>query len=181
MPAGISTLSLAASALYGIVLLACLIAAGTARIYRQMPSHTRTWVVLAMLFALLIALRLIGAEEWLRDTMRASLRAGGEYSKRRAFQAPLVATMLAIGGVGAMALLFGFARNLRGRRNVAVLVSLLAAFAMLFLIAVRLASLHAMDTLLYGALKLNWLIDLGSSLVVLGAAITYIRLVRARP
>lgn len=80
-----------------------------------------------------------------------------------------------------MALIFGFARNLRGRRNMAVLVSVLTVFAMLFLMALRLASLHATDALLHSAFKLNWLIDIGSNLTVLGAAVTYIRLVRARP
>lgn len=80
-----------------------------------------------------------------------------------------------------MALIFGFARNLWGRRNMAVLVSVLAAFAMLLLMALRLASLHAPDALLYGTFNLNWLIDIGSSLAVLGGAVTYIRLVRARP
>ena len=181
MPAGLSTLSLAASALYGLVLLACLTAAVTARHWRQPPAHWRTWLVLAVLFGLLIALRMVAAEEWIRATMRASLRAGGEYRERREFQAPLVAGILAIGGVGTLALLYFFTRHLRGRRNMALLASVLAAFAMLFLIALRLASLHATDALLYGALKLNWLIDLGSSLVVVGAAITYVRVVRARP
>lgn len=181
MPAGISTLGLAASALYSLVLLACLIAAIAARQFRQVPSHARTWLALAVLFGLLMALRVVGAEEWVRDMVREALRADDTYRERRAYQAPLVAALLAIGGLGAMALIFGFARNLRGRRNWAVLVSVLAAFAMLFLMALRLASLHATDALLYGAFKLNWLIDVGSSLAVLGAAITYIRLVRARP
>jgi hypothetical protein len=47
--------------------------------------------------------------------------------------------------------------------------------------ALRLASLHAVDALLYSPVKLNWVIDLGASLVVMLSAIGYIRLVRARP
>lgn len=177
----ISILGIAASALYSLVLLTCLTAAVTARQQRQVPGHWRTWLALAVLFGVLIVLRVLAVEEWVRDAARAALRADGEYRERRAFQAPLVAAILAIGGVGIVALLFRFARYLRGRRNVAVLVAVLATFAMLFLIALRLASLHAIDALLYGTLKLNWLIDMGSSAVVMLAAVTYIRVVRARP
>jgi hypothetical protein len=47
--------------------------------------------------------------------------------------------------------------------------------------ALRIASLHMIDALLYGPLKLNWVIDIGGSLVVLVAAIYYVQLVHTRP
>ncbi|OBV11221.1 hypothetical protein I603_1629 [Erythrobacter dokdonensis DSW-74] len=130
---------------------------------------------------MLIALRMLEVEEWLRSTLRASLRASGEYGQRRDLQAPLSAAIIALAGIGTLGLIYRKTRNLRGRRNVARLVSVIAALAIIFLIALRLASLHAMDALLYGPLKLNWVVDLGSSLVVMIAAIQYIRLVRAHP
>jgi len=80
-----------------------------------------------------------------------------------------------------MFVLLRWARNLRGRRNVARLAGVLAAAAMVFLIALRLASLHMVDALLYGSAKLNWVIDIGASFVVLVAATYYALVVRARP
>ncbi len=74
-----------------------------------------------------------------------------------------------------------WARNIRGRRNVARLAGVLASAAMVCLMALRIASLHMTDALLYGPAKLNWVIDIGVSLVVLIAAIYYVQLVRARP
>lgn len=181
MPAGLSTLSLAASGVYAFVLLSCTAAAITSRRFRQAPGHYWTWLTLAILFGVLIALRLAAAEEWLRATFRASVRASGEYDQRRQLQGPIVAAIFVIAGTGALALLYRTTRHLRGRRNVALLVAVFAALAMVFLLALRLASLHAIDALLYGGAKLNWLIDLGASLAVMLAAATYIRLVRARP
>jgi hypothetical protein len=52
---------------------------------------------------------------------------------------------------------------------------------MLFLVILRVISLHMIDRLLFGPLKLNWIGDIGASLVVLGAAIYYMKLVRERP
>ena len=79
-----------------------------------------------------------------------------------------------------MLVLQRWARNLRGRRNVARLAGVLAAAAMVCLMALRIASLHMIDALLYGPSKLNWVIDIGVCLVVLVAAIYYVQLVRAR-
>jgi hypothetical protein len=174
-------LSLIASGFYCLVVLACITASLTARSYRQAVGHWRTWFILAMLFVLLAGLRVVGAEEWLRATLREELVAGGQYSARRDLQAPLVVTIFVIAGAGSLALLYRATRDLRGRRNMAVLAGTFAALAMLSLIALRLASLHAVDALLYGPVKLNWVIDLGASLVVMLSAIRYIQLVRARP
>lgn len=180
MPPSPSMLSLAASAIYGLVLLACLAAAVTARRSRQLPGHWWTWAALALLFAVLMALRLGGVEEWLRATIRDSLRADGTYASRRALQAPVAAAILAIAGLGTFALLYRMTRRLAGRRNIARVVAIIAGLAMLFLIALRMASLHMIDALLYGPVKLNWVIDLGASLTVMAAAAYYIRLVRTR-
>ncbi|MET4131809.1 preprotein translocase subunit SecG [Porphyrobacter sp. MBR-155] len=181
MISGPSTFSLAASCLYGIVMLACLAAAATALRQRQVSGHLRTWLMLALFFGVLITLRLVNAEEWLRAILRDYLRISGHYGDRRSLQAPLVAAILTIAGAGAMFALQRWARNLRGRRNVARLTGVLAAAAMVCLMALRIASLHLTDALLYGPPKLNWVIDIGVSFVVLVAAIYYVQLVRARP
>lgn len=145
-----------------------------------MPTHWQTWLILAMLFGVLAVLRFYAVEEILRDSLRAHLRTQGTYGDRRNVQAPLVAMLLAITGATVFALLYRWSRVLRGRRNLARMVAVTAALGMLFLMTVRLASLHALDALLYGPVKLNWIVDLGASATVLGAAVYYVRLVRAQ-
>jgi hypothetical protein len=137
--------------------------------------------MLALFFGVLIALRLVDAEEWLRAILRDYLRISGHYGDRRSLQSPLAVVILTIAGVGAMFAVQRWARNLRGRRNMARLAGVLAAAAMVCLMALRIASLHMIDALLYGPLKLNWVIDIGGSLVVLVAAIYYVQLVHTRP
>jgi len=67
-----------------------------------------------------------------------------------------------------------------GRRNIAVALVWGACGVMIATIAMRTISLHALDRLLNGPLKLNWVGDMGSSLVVLAAAIFYIGVVSGR-
>ncbi len=181
MSAGPSVLSLLGSGLYLLVVLACLIAAAIAVRGRQLSAHWQVWAMVAALFAVFALLRLTNFEELARDGMRDYFRAEGTYRTRRAVQAPLVALLLVIAAAAAFALLYRWSRLIRGRRNVARVVAVVAGLTMLLLIALRLASLHAVDALLYGPLKLNWIIDIGASLTVLGAAVYYVKLVRERP
>lgn len=171
-------LSLVASGVYACVLMMCLAAAWTAHSSRQMPRHAWAWLLLALFFAALISLRLFEVEEALRNSLRAALRSEGSYDQRRDIQAPVAAAIILLAAVTALGLLNRFARNLRGRRNLALAAALGAAFAMLVLIALRVISLHAIDALLYGPIKLNWVIDLGTSLIVLSAAAYYTRYTR---
>jgi len=181
MSAGPSVLSLLGSGLYLLVLLACLVAAGTAVRGRQLAAHWQSWALVALLFGLFALLRFYNVEEIVRGTLRAYFRAEGSYADRRAVQAPLVALLLAIVALVTAALMYRWSRVVRGRRNVARVVAVVAVLAMLLLIALRLASLHALDALLFWPLKLNWIIDIGASLTVLAAAAYYVKLVRERP
>ena len=72
------------------------------------------------------------------------------------------------------------AQRIHGRRNIAVGVAATASGVMMVTIAMRIISLHAMDRLLYGPLKLNWIGDVGSSFFVIAAAIYYVMLVTGR-
>jgi hypothetical protein len=178
MPLGHSLLSLAATGVYGCVLLMCLAAAWTASSSRQMPKHVWTWLLLALFFAVLVVLRLFEVEDAVRGSLRTAMRARGSYDQRRAIQGPIVAAIILLAGATALVLLNRIARKVRGQRNLALAAALGAAFAMLVLIALRVISLHVIDAFLYGPLKLNWVIDLGTSLIVLSAAAYYTRLVR---
>jgi hypothetical protein len=176
-----SVLSHSASAVYILVVLVCAGAAAVAVRHRQRPSHARVWLALAAFFAALVVMRLLAVEDVLRDTLRDTLKSSNNYEERRELQAPIIAALLVIGFSAGSFLVYRWGRGLRGRRNYMVFIGILAAFAMACLIVLRLISLHAIDGLLYGPIKLNWVIDLGASLAVMLAAFNYARLVRARP
>lgn len=180
MPIGPSILSTAASGLYACVAAACLAAAISARVLRQPPGHFWTWLLLALFFAALIALRLFDTEEMVRSSLREALRAEGSYRERRSFQKPIVALILAIAGIGGLLLMYRLSRNIRGRRNIARVVAMAAAIVMLLLMTLRMVSLHAVDALLYGPAKFNWLVDIGASFTVVLAGLYYARLIRRR-
>ena len=49
---------------------------------------------------------------------------------------------------------------------------------MIGVMVLRTISFSALDKLLYGPFKLNWVGDIGAALLVLGAAVFYLRLAR---
>ncbi|MCU0949217.1 MAG: hypothetical protein MUF47_13375 [Porphyrobacter sp.] len=179
-PAAPSIFSVSAAGLYGLVMLACVLATAIAARYRQPPHHARIWAVLAAVFLLLAVTRMTGFEEHLRSLLRDELRVVGSYNDRRSLQRPLaVAVIMLFSTAVGWSLVFRW-RLARGQRDRAVLVALGAAVVMLALVMMRIVSLHQIDKLLYGPLKLNWVTDLGTSAAVLGAALYYARLVRLR-
>lgn len=175
-----SIFSMSAAGLYGLVMLACVLAAVTAARYRQPPHHGRIWAVLAAVFLLLAFHRFTGFEEHLRSLMREQLRVHGTYEERRSLQGPLAVAVIVLFSAAVGWNLYFRWRTARGQRDRAVLVALGAAVTMLALVVMRIVSLHQVDVLLYGPLKLNWLTDLGTSAAVLAAALHYARLVRMR-
>lgn len=181
MPHGPSMLSLAAAVLYLLVSSSCILAATTAIRGRQMRWHGRNWALLAVLFVAFAALRIFGFEEVWREDWRIAMRFEGTYEERRSFQRPIVAALIAIGASLALWWVYRVARVIRGRRNIATMVATSCAAVMVFVLALRLVSLHPIDSLLYGPIKLNWIMDVGSSLAVLGSALYYWRIVSARP
>lgn len=180
MPAELSLLSLAASALYAVVVLACLRAGFEAGAKRQTKWHIRIWLLAAVLFGSLIVARLLGLEDVLRETLRNWLQAEGLADDRRAIQGPIIAVSIALFAAGGMIAFYWVAQHISGRRNIAVVAALGACGVMVATITMRMVSLHALDQLLYGPLKLNWIGDVGASLAVLGAAIYYIGVVSGR-
>lgn len=176
-----SLFSLIAAALYMLVLAACMTAAITAGRRRQPPRHWQTWGALACGFMLLAILRISGLEDAIRDLFRDLLRAEGVYADRRSLQRPLAAGLL---GVVSLLLVWGLVRqwhHARGRRNLAIVAATAGFATMIMLLGMRIISLHQLDRLLYGPLKLNWITDLGASIAVLGAALIYVRQVVQRP
>lgn len=176
----VSTLNLAGSGLYLLVVLASTSAAYTAKRARQPAWHFRAWALIAIFFVLLIGSRLLAIEEVLRDLLRSSLRDSNGYDSRRELQRPLVAALVALAATGSFFYLYWVSQAIRGRRNLATLSAILGCGAMLFLIALRMTSLHAVDALLYGPLKLNWLADIGISGALLVGAAYYLKIGKTR-
>jgi UDP-N-acetylmuramyl pentapeptide phosphotransferase/UDP-N-acetylglucosamine-1-phosphate transferase len=170
-----SMLSLVAAAAYVAVAVACLLGATLARRHRQPPAHWRTWIVIALVFLLLAAMRGSGLEELIRQSLRDLLRLEGVYYERRSYQRWLaVAVILGISGLFAAGLWWQL-RKTRARRSTALLAAQASTLVMVMLVSLRIVSLHQVDQLLYGPIKLNWFADLGASLATFAAAVIYVR------
>lgn len=174
---GQSPLGLAAAWLYVAVLLACIAAsmAGAAR--NQPSSHTLQWAGLAVLFAALFAMRALGIEEELRQGLRANLLESGDYDRRREYQRPMVAAVIVLGAAVAFWLFYRIVQSVSQRRMLALSTAMLGGIGIAGLLILRIISLHQVDAVLYGPLKLNWVGDVGASLWVMAAAIYYARVV----
>ena len=181
MASGISSLSLVVSVLYFFVVIAAGAAAANAGRRSQQFWHLRGWIILVALFCVLIALRLLDGEEIIRDNLREILRSDTRYESRRDFQRPLVAGLVAIAAVGGFFWIYRVGRRVKGRRNIAVMLALACGAAMVFLVALRMISLHAIDAVLYGPLKLNWVADVGLSCAIVAAACFYAWIVTKQP
>lgn len=175
-----SPLGISAAGLYLLVMAACLAAALTGKSRRQPSGHFRQWLLILGVFAAMLALRMFDLEEGFRQITRGSLRSDGTYEMRREVQRPLAAGLIVAFATVAFASVYRFARQGGGKRNMTVGVAAGAALTMTGLVGLRIVSLHQIDAALYGPLKLNWVIDVGASLTVLGAAIYYLHLIKRR-
>lgn len=173
-----STLSLIAAGAYLLVSAICLAAMLTAKSRNQQQSHWKGWLVIALFFAVLVALRLLNLEEIWRYELRDWARSQGAYEERQGLQIPLTIGIVLLAGLGAIVWILRRFRGLRGRRNIALIAAQLGSMALLVLMALRMISFSTLDKLLYGPLKLNWVSDLGLTGLVAGCAFYYIHIVR---
>lgn len=178
MPIAASPLSLFATAIYALTVIATGLAARSARPENAFAWHGRIWRFLATLFIVLIALRILNAEELLRDQLRGMLEVEGAYSNRRDLQRPLAAGVIVVFAAAAFWLSYRFAGTVKDRCNFAAMSAFASGFGMVFLVGLRIVSLHPIDALLYGPMKLNWLCDVGFSFLVTGFALYYVWIVR---
>lgn len=175
-----STFSLIAACFYAAVAASCLLALVPAVRLRQARWHVLGWSAIALLFVMLGVMRVFGVEELLREVLRNLLRSQGAYDHRRELQGPIFAALFVTA-----AFLGGFwtyctAQTISGCRNIAAAIAIACGCVLIFLNLLRIVSLHSVDQLLYGPLKLNWFIDLGASAVVLGCGVYYWRVVTGR-
>lgn len=175
-----SFLSLAGIVLYALVAFACALGWFHAKKSHQRDWHRLAWAAITFVFLALIASRVIGLESLIRTALREHLRAQGLFDSRRDLQGWVIAVAISVIAAAGMIAFYWTATRTKGRRNIAVMIAIGACFAMLGIVAMRMISLHAMDQLLYGPLKLNWVGDIGASLAVLVAATFYAMLVQGK-
>jgi len=175
-----STFSLIAACFYAAVAASCLLALASAIRRRQARWHVSGWSAIALLFVALALMRVFAVEDLLREELRSMLRGQGAYDDRHEFQGPIIAALCVtaafLGGFWA----YRTSRTISGRRNIAAVIAVACGGVLIFLNLLRIVSLHSVDQLLYGPLKLNWVIDLGASAVVLACAVYYWRVVTAK-
>ena len=174
-----SPFSVIAAVLYLIVAAAAISA--LIRSSHQIAWHKAAWIAVAALFVGLALIRVFAVEELARSFLRCVLQSEGAYESRRAVQAPLFAVVFATAAATLAGAVYFVANTVRGGRNVAVITAMGCAAGMVFLMVLRILSLHSVDEVLYGPLKLNWVGDIGLSLAVLGCAIRYATIVKAAP
>lgn len=164
-----SFLSIIAAGFYVMVAISC------GRASAKAPQYRRSWIVLAAVFVLLAASRMLSVEDILRDGLREILRTDELYETRRAIQWPVAIVALSILAMvaGWQAKTFAATQSRRGR---IVRLAILSTYGMAGLIALRMISLGPIDHFLNGPLKLNWILDMGFSLAVLLASIRFVTL-----
>ncbi|WP_095012021.1 hypothetical protein [Tsuneonella mangrovi] len=136
------------------------------------------WALFAAFFILLAVSRGFGLEHTLTDALRLNAREDGDYAVRRTVQGPLVVgTAFAFVAICAM-LAGGRARKLRLGAMRPLAVAGFGCLAMGLLMILRIVSWHVTDSVLYRPMHLNWLFDIGATLVVGAAAIFALRVRR---
>jgi hypothetical protein len=173
-----STLSLVAVGLYIFVVSGALLVCSRAFQQRQAPWQSKAWMIIALMFVVFGVMRVLGVEDMLQADLRSALYVEQRYETRRAFQGPLFGVIFILAAAIAARLFYYIVKGVKGRRNVATLVAAGCTGAMIILAALRLVSLHSVDALLYGPLKINWIMDIGLSLAVIACAVQYRMVVR---
>lgn len=155
--------------LYIGVATAAVLAAGAS----ERPEDRRRWAIIAAFFVALAVLRGSGLEYYLTNELRVAMLEQGLYEKRREFQRPLSALAVVL-VAGALYFLYlkRPVRNGSGREW-SRFWAWVGITLMLGVITMRLISFHELDRLLYGPVRINWILDLGSSMLVAFAALRF--------
>jgi|GEM_PF-3280486 len=163
---------------YLLVAIAAFVAAWHAKARHNRANHGGNWVAIFLAFIGLASVRIFDWEQAMRESLRTALRSAMDYGDRANLQAPLVVVVLLV-AVAAALLARRYWRNTPSVRERYLRIAQFATLAFVPLFALRLISLHVVDTLLYAApFKLNWVVDgLLTGVVGLSAAL-YIRRVQ---
>ncbi|MBF9150794.1 hypothetical protein [Novosphingobium jiangmenense] len=145
--------------------------------------HARVWLFAGVLFLLLAVSRQLGLEEALRAAMRGELRAERAYDDRWDIQSITAAILVVVASLSAMAgAVWTWRSGILQRPGLSriTLLAVISCGAMLMLVALRMVSMHIIDSVLYRGPRLNWIVDIGSTLAVLGLSRHYLVSLRTR-
>ena len=166
---------------YLIAALLCVAGAVTGGQTGRSKGDVAVWISAAAMFGVLIAMRMLGGEDFLRGLLRGVLAGEGFYNTRAAGQLAAIILLAGLLGLGwhKMRLVWLHKRGSQTARFMRVAVLTMAGFALLY--GLRLISLHAVDQLLYaGPLRLNWVLEGALTLTIAATAVLYIRHCRRR-
>lgn len=162
-------LALVACGLYLGVAVSCGFAA------RNAMSHgsRKFWILSGVFFVGLAVLRGTGIENAITDALREQLYLENAYENRREFQRPLSAAAFVL--ICAALYLFYLKRPAprAGARGWARFWAMIGITVMFGVILMRLISFHELDRLLYGPVRMNWVLDIGSALLVAASAVIF--------
>lgn len=178
---GISPFSALAVILY-LAAAAVAAQAGLAARKGMRVQDSRFWIAAAALFLCLTASRVLGIEAGLTEDLRAELKQLMLYKDRYEVQGIIASVVIVVAAVFIALWLWRRTRTpwrkmeLPARYRIAGEV---ACGAMACLVLLRLVSLHMIDSLLYRGPHLNWLVDVGATLAIIGLSRGYVRALRA--
>lgn len=138
--------------------------------------QARVWLAASGLFFVCAISRQFGLEEAFRVSLRGELRSDQLYEIRRDYQSVFASAIILTATAISTAVIAALVRSgLMRRRGLSrtTILAVIACAAMLLLILVRLVSLHLLDSLLYRGPRLNWFVDIGTTLAVIGLARHY--------
>lgn len=166
-------LSLAAVGVYVVVAAGAAAAAVRAGSSRQAGWRPWVWAAVAIMFVGFAVIRAFGLEDAVQADLRSQLLLENRYDARRQIQGPLFAVIFIFSSAIAAGLFYYLVRGKPGRRDTLTLLAAGCTCGMIVLSALRTVSLHSVDALLYGPLKINWIADVGLSVAVLALAARY--------
>lgn len=175
----LNSLSLFGVFFYAITAALAIGAARSAKMQGRGAKHFTNWLIIAVFFLCLMAMRGLAIEDWTEDSLRRALKTGQIYQDRREMQAALAAGLASVSLIAAAFAARAAIRKIEDRGDMILLVANAASLAMAALVGLRLLSYHTIDALLYG-LRLNWVIDIGSTVAVAVCALLYLRFARRK-
>lgn len=153
-------------------LLACLLYLGVAaaclaawRLADRREDRIR-WSLIGIFFIAVAIWRGLGIETAIVTMMRETLLSDGLYQQRRDMQRPLAALSVILISI---ALYLFYAKRPRGKgrpRDWSRFGAMVGVACLISIICMRIISLHDIDRLLYGPIRLNWILDVGASALV---------------
>jgi hypothetical protein len=172
----VTAIGLLGATTYALTAVAC-VAAWKKRRNWYGPTPGRRgafWLGAGAFMASLAVVRLFAIDEAARMTFKLMAKSSGLYAARRGFQAELIVAITIVAILLTAAVLWRFKPMLAARPSARLAALALVGMAgHLFLIALRLVSLHGVDRVLYGPEHAGYILDVGCTALIIFAAVRF--------